>query len=170
MRDEILCALIWNRILLFPSLHHERSFPHVSPSLACVFSRLFVFFFFSNILFFIYWKFAAATTSSKLFWSLSTGKSLSISHPTYCIAKPSETNIRTIAPEHWLFSVCMALLWREKNFLPFPMFTIKHPTVRSVRFYLSVRQQIDKYASVRIERVRGRGRASYPNANIRGIK
>lgn len=129
------------------------------------------FLFFSNILFFIYWKFAAAaTTSSKLFWSLSTGKSLSISHPTYCIAKPSETNIRTIAPEHWLFSVCMALLWREKNFLPFPMFTIKHPSVRIIRFYLSVRQQIDKYASVRIERVRGRGRASYPNANIRGIK
>lgn len=129
------------------------------------------FLFFSNILFFIYWKFAAAaTTSSKLFWSLSTGKSLSISHPKYCIAKPLETNIRTIAPEHWLFSVCMALLLREKNFLPFPMFTIKHPTVRFIRFYLSVRQQIDKYASVRIERVRGRGRASYPNANIRGIK
>lgn len=75
------------------------------------------FLFSSNILFFIYWKFAAATTSSKLFWSLSTGKSLSISHPKYCIAKPLETNIRTIAPEHWLFSVCVL---EEKKLSPIP--------------------------------------------------
>lgn len=96
-------------------LHHERSFPHC-PSPTRVFVRLFVFFFFEHFIFHLLkirccwrWCYFIKIVLEPFNWKIV----INLIQNTV-LPNSRKLTFRTIAPEHWLFSVCMALLLGKK--------------------------------------------------------